>query len=307
MTRSRRLRLLVVGLLLAVLVGVALFFLLRPTTLLDTGPLDLPGIPDAPRAGEEVLLAVGDIGACDQEADDQVARLADSLPGTIAMLGDTVYPEARADVIRDCLQPAWGPMRDRIRPAPGNHDYVDGSADAWFDFFGEAAGRAGEGWYSYSLGAWHVVALNSTLCGEQGGCDPGSPQHDWLVDDLRRADADCLVAYWHHPRFSSGRHGSQPQVQPLWDALVEAGVDVTLHGHDHTYERLEADGVTSFVVGTGGRSLYLWERDPLPGTQARHDQNYGLLYLVLGEDRFAWEFLPLGSTTFTDSGDGDCA
>jgi acid phosphatase type 7 len=306
MTRSRRLWLLVGSLLLVALVGVALFFLLRPKTLLDTGPLDLPGIPDAPRAGEEVLLAVGDIGACDQEADDRVARLADSLPGTIALLGDTVYPQATDEVLRECLEPAWGPLRDRIRPAAGNHDYVEGSADAWFDFFGEAAGRAGEGWYSYSLGAWHVVALNSNLCGERGGCDPGSPQHDWLVDDLRQADADCLVAYWHHPRLSSGRHGSQPQVQPLWDALVDGGVDVTLHGHDHTYERLAFDGVTSFVVGTGGRSLYLWERDPLPETKARHDQNYGLLYLVLGEGRFTWEFLPLGSTTFTDSGEGDC-
>jgi hypothetical protein len=96
------------------------------------------------------------------------------------------------------------------------------------------------------------------------------------------------------------------QVRPLWDAVVEAGVDVTLHGHDHSYERLTVDGVESFVVGTGGRSLYQWERDPLPQTSARHDKNYGLLYLVLGEGEFTWDFLPLGATTFTDAGTGTC-
>jgi hypothetical protein len=307
MSLSRRRWLVLAGLTAVAAAAVLLFFLLRPNTLLDTGPLDLPGVPDAPAEGEEVLLAVGDIGTCEREADDRVAELADSLPGTIATLGDTVYPEARSDVLDDCLDPAWGPMLDRIRPAVGNHDYVNGSPDAWFDYFGPAAGEAGDGWYSYELGDWHVVVLNSVLCEIDGGCAPGSEQHDWLLRDLADADAGCLLAYWHHPLLSSGRHGGQPQVRPLWDALVGAGVDVTLHGHDHTYERLSAEGVTSFVVGTGGRSLYLWERDPLPETEARHDSNYGLLYLVLGEGTYSWEFLPLGATTFTDSGEGDCA
>jgi hypothetical protein len=304
--RSRRLWLVMAGLVAVAVIGVALFFVLRPKTLLDTGPLNLPGVPDAPADGEEVLLAVGDIGYCGHEADDRVAELAESLPGTIAMLGDTVYPEATADTLRECFEPAWGPMRDRIRPIAGNHDYVGGSASAWFSFFGNAAGEPGEGWYSYALGDWHVVALNSNLCVTDAGCGPGTPQHDWLLDDLREADADCLVVYWHHPLLSSGRHGPVPEVRPLWDAVAEAGVDITLHGHDHTYERLTIDGVTSFVVGTGGRSLYVWERSPLPETEARHDANYGLLYLVLGEGEFTWEFLPLGATTFTDSGEGDC-
>jgi alkaline phosphatase len=292
-------------LVLAVVVAAGvLAWLLRPKTLLDTGPLDLPGIPDAPAEGEEVLLAVGDIGFCDHQADDRVGQLAAGLPGTIALLGDNVYPEATADRLRSCLEPAWGELRDRIRPVPGNHDYVDGSAAAYFDWFGPNAGEPGEGWYSYNLGSWHVVALNSQC--EVVGCGPDSPQLEWLREDLADADADCLAAYWHAPLLSSGRHGGSEEVRPLWDAVTDAGVDVTLHGHDHTYERLTVDGVESFVVGTGGRSLYLFEREPLPQTAARHDHNYGLLYLVLGDGTFSWDFLALGATTFTDSGSGDC-
>lgn len=302
----RRFWLILAALVVVAAIAVALFLLFRPKTVLDTGPLDLPGVPDAPAAGEEVLLAVGDTGYCGHLADDRVAELAAGLPGTIALLGDNVYPQATAAVLRDCLQPAWGPMLDRIRPILGNHDYADGSADAYFDFFGDAAGEPGKGWYSYSLGEWHVVALNSSLCLTDAGCGPGTEQYRWLVDDLREADASCLLAYWHHPLLSSGRHGPVPEVRPLWSVLADAGVDVALQGHDHTYERLSVNGVESFVVGTGGRSLYLFERDPLPETRARHDQNYGLLYLVLGDGTFSWEFLPLGRTTFTDSGTGDC-
>ena len=309
MSGSRRRWLIIAGLAVVAAAGVLLFFLLRPNTLLDTGPLDLPGVPDPPEEGEEVLLAVGDLAHCPHQADDRLAELAAQLPGTIALLGDNVYPEATTDTIRDCLAPSWGPLRDRLRPILGNHDYVNGSADASFEFYGDAAaGPSGQGWYSYDLGEWHMVALNSN-CELVGGCGPDSPQVEWLRQDLAAfedAGGDCLLAYWHHPLLSSGRHGGVEQVRPLWDAVVDAGVDVTLHGHDHTYERLTVDGVESFVVGTGGRSLYQWERDPLPQTSARHDKNYGLLYLVLGEGEFSWDFLPLGATTFTDAGTGDC-
>lgn len=300
---SRRFRLLVLVALL-VIGTLLLYLLLNPRTMTDIGPLDLPGVPPAPAEGDEVLLAVGDIGFCGHQADDRVAELAADLPGTIALLGDTVYPTGTAANYRDCLEPGWGALRDRIRAAVGNHDYVDGEASAYFEWFGAAAGPAGEGWYSYDLGEWHVVVLNS-MCAEVG-CGPGSAEMEWLQEDLAANAGDCLLAYWHHPRLSSGRHGPVEAVQPLWQAVVDAGVDVTLHGHDHTYERLEVDGVQSFVVGTGGRSLYRWERDPLPETEARHNGTYGLLYLVLRESSFAWEFLPVGKTVFTDSGEGAC-
>ncbi len=300
---SRRVRILLLAVAIAAGIGV-LAWIFWPRTVLDTGPLDLPGVPDAPGQGEEVLLAVGDIAFCNGDADDRVAELAASLPGTIATLGDTVYPEATEEHLRECLEPSWGGLRDRMRPAVGNHDYVGGSADAYFDWFGPRAGNPGEGWYSYELGSWHVVVLNSEC--ELAGCEAGSPQHEWLVDDLAQADAECLVAYWHEPMLSSGRHGGSGEVEDLWEAVTAAGVDVTLHGHDHSYEHLSVEGVDSFVVGTGGRSLYLFERDPLPETVARHDRNYGLLYLVLGDGTFTWDFLALGATTFSDSGSGDC-
>ncbi len=272
----------------------------------DIGSLDLPsfGALPTPVEGEETLLAMGDIGSCDGTADEQVAALADELPGTIAMLGDDVYPNGTAANYRDCLQPAWGPMLSRTRPAIGNHDYVGDSADAYFSFFGSSAGDAGQGWYSYDLGAWHVVVLNSN-CGIVG-CGAGSAQLAWLADDLRAHAADCLLAYWHHPRWSSGRHGSNAFMDPMWQALVDAGADVILNGHDHDYEHVAADGVDQFVVGTGGRSLYRFPGGPLASTVTRREGTYGLLSLTLADGSYAWRFLSLGSTAFTDAGSGSC-
>ena len=128
----------------------------------------------------------------------------------------------------------------------------------------------------------------------------------WLESDLSAHASDCLLAYWHHPRWSSGRHGSQPQVQPFWDVLVQAGADVILNGHDHDYEHVATDGVDQFVVGTGGRSLYRFEGAALPTTVVRHDGSYGVLRLTLGEGSWDWRFLALGTTDFADSGTGDC-
>lgn len=303
-TRTR----ILVMLLVAVLIVAVIPFVVAwwsGRTITDIGPLDLPSLaPAASGSSGEVLLAVGDIGSCDSQADERVAALAAELPGTIAMLGDDVYDTGTAANYRDCLEPAWGPMRSRTRPAIGNHDYVGSSADAYFAFFGSSAGPAGEGWYSYDLGAWHVVVLNSN-CGIVG-CESGSAQLSWLAADLSAHPSDCLLAYWHHPRWSSGRHGSQAAVAPFWDALVAAGVDVVLNGHDHDYEHVAADGVDQFVVGTGGRSLYRFPGDPLPTTVVRHDASYGLLRLTLSDSSLAWRFLPLGSTDFSDAGTGDC-
>jgi alkaline phosphatase len=195
-------------------------------------------------------------------------------------------------------------MKPRIHPAVGNHEYLTNNAAGYFDYFGSAAGTRGEGWYSYDLGAWHVVVLNSN-CGYVG-CGPGSPQLDWLSADLAKADAHCLLAYWHHPRWSSGRHGSSTAVQPFWDALERAGVDVILNGHDHTYERVLADGLEQFVVGTGGRSLYPLTKRPLPTTQVRTDKAYGALWMELFADGYRWQFVPLGTSGFQDAGSGTC-
>jgi hypothetical protein len=95
-------------------------------------------------------------------------------------------------------------------------------------------------------------------------------------------------------------------VDPLWELLRAHGADVVLNGHDHDYERIRAEGVQEFVVGTGGESHYPFPRPPLPGTQVRNDSTYGLLWLALGDGTYQWDFLGLGDSGFTDSGRGTC-
>jgi hypothetical protein len=297
----RRALLVVVATMLAVLAGVVLVELIRSRVAIGLNPPAT--LPTAP-AGAEVLLAVGDIGSCESEADDAVAELASGLPGTIALLGDIAYEDGSAADFRNCFEPAWGPMRARFHPVPGNHEYETRDASGYFDWFGAAAGTPGQGWYSFELGGWHLVALNSN-CGPAGGCDAGSAQLAWLESDLAAHSSACLLAMWHHPRYSSGRHGSDA-LDPLWDALVAQGLDVALTAHDHSYERLAADGAREFVVGTGGRSLYALEHGPLLQTEVRHAGSYGLLWMALGEGSYEWEFLSLGVPGFSDTGSGDC-
>jgi alkaline phosphatase len=252
-----------------------------------------------------VLLAVGDIATCDGRNDELVGQLAARLDGTIALLGDIAYDHGSHDDFATCFDPTWGPMRPRLRPAPGNHEYETKGASGYFDYFGAVAGSRGEGWYSFELGAWHVIALNSE-CDAIGGCGPTSPQLAWLVADLAAHPAACTLAYWHHPRWSSGKHGTNDMTDALWDALAAAGADVVLQGHDHDYERLAPiDEIRSFVVGSGGRSLYAWPGVPLPQTAVRANDTYGLLQLTLGETDYAWEFIP-ASGTFTDWGQAAC-
>jgi hypothetical protein len=319
-TISRRVTLAAALLLVLVVAGV-LLVLYGPRFLRSEPGLELPSVlpsvvvPSAsahasapsgtPQPQPEVLLAVGDIGSCNSEADDAVADLADRLPGTIATLGDTAYDDGSSQEFAECFDPAWGGLKDRIRPAVGNHEYHTSNAAGYFHYFGQAAGEPREGWYSYELGAWQVVVLNSN-CGDVR-CDAGSPQVEWLRRELSGVAADgCLLAYWHAPRYSSGRHGSQDYVQPFWDELERAGVDVILNGHDHGYERVRVAGVRQFVVGTGGRSLYPFERGPLPETEVRSDEAYGLLWMELRADGYDWQFIGLGDTGFEDDGSADC-
>lgn len=299
---SRRALLVALATVLAVLAGLVVVQLLRPRAAVGPNP---PATVPAASAGAEVLLAVGDIGSCEGQSDEAVAALASGLPGAIALLGDIAYEKGSAAEFRKCFEPAWGPMQPRFHPVPGNHEYETQSASGYFDWFGAEAGTPGQGWYSFELGAWHVVALNSN-CGAVG-CGPASAQLAWLDADLAAHPSACLLAFWHHPRYSSGRHGSIPATDALWDALVARGLDVALAGHDHSYERVAADGAREFVVGTGGRSLYAFEHDPIPETEVRHTGNYGLLWLALAPDGYEWQFLSLGVPGFSDTGSGDCS
>jgi calcineurin-like phosphoesterase family protein len=255
-----------------------------------------------------ILLAVGDIGFCGDSNDDHVGQLAATLPGTIALLGDIAYDDGSATDFANCFDPAWGPLRDRLRPAPGNHEYETPGASGYYDYFGAAAGPRGEGWYSYDLGAWHLIALNSECGAIVGGCEGSdSVELAWLAADLAAHPAECTLAYWHHPLYSSGKHGDDPMTSPLWAALSDGGADLVLQGHDHDYERIAPiDGIRSFVVGTGGRSLYEWPGSPGPHTEVRNNETYGLLELTLRPTDFSWRFVPAAGGTFTDSGTAAC-
>ncbi len=257
----------------------------------------------APRPAP-TLLAVGDVASCDSEGDERVAELVARTPGTIALLGDIVYDNGTADEFARCFMPAWAPMLPRIRAALGHHEYANGDSDA-------AAARAilglpSDAWYSYDLGAWHVVVLNSN-CAAVGGCHAGSRQWQWLRRELRRHRTTlCTIAYWHHPRFSSGEHGSDVAFSAFWSLLAAARADVVLAGHDHDYERFAPmAGIRSFVVGTGGRSLRGFGR-VRAGSVVRQSTSFGVLRLALLPRGYTWRFLTASGPPVADSGSGTC-
>ncbi|HZG66589.1 MAG TPA: metallophosphoesterase, partial [Herpetosiphonaceae bacterium] len=268
-------------------------------------------MPSPVYAADPVLVGAGDIGNCGTDSDEATARLLDEISGTVFTTGDNVYPDGTASQFARCYDPNWGRHKERTRPTPGNHDYHTSGASAYFDYFGAAAGRRGEGYYSYDLGAWHIIALNSNI-----SMSAGSAQMEWLQADLQANPADCTLAYWHHPRFSSGDHGSSSMPRAAWETLYEAGADVVLNGHDHNYERFAPQtpsgaldrtrGIRQFVVGTGGTDL----RDvgsPIANSEARNDTTHGVLKLTLRATSYDWEFVPVAGRTYEDAGSGSCS
>ena len=232
----------------------------------------------------------------------------------VLLLGDNQYYVGAFADYRDSFGPTWGRLGTLIRPAPGNHEYLTAGAAGYFDYFGAAAGERGKGWYSYDLGTWHIVVLNSN-CGDVGGCGPGSPQLQWLAKDLADHPRACTLAYWHHPRFSSGTHGNDAAYDSFWREIYKAGADVVLVGHDHDYERFApqdpdakadpAHGIRQFVVGTGGQFLRPFELIRA-NSEVRNAETFGVIKLKLRADGYDWEFLPAAGNTFRDSGSSGC-
>ena len=272
--------------------------------------------PGAGTAGAaEVLLAAGDIASCTSTGDDATATLLDQNPGVVATLGDNAYPSGTPSEFAACYDPTWGRAKARTRPAAGNHDYYTPGAAGYFGYFGAAAGDPSTGYYSYDLGGWHVIVLNSTCSSVFGGCGAGSPQEQWLRADLAANPARCTLAYWHHARFGSGRGSAIGAIEPFWQALYEHGADVILAGHDHIYDRLAPQtpngdpnaqyGIRSFVVGTGGHSHGRIVTRP-PTSEVANADTFGILKLTLRSDGYDWLFLPEPGRTFTDAGSGRC-
>ena len=265
---------------------------------------------------DPVLVGAGDIAICGNTRDEETAALLDSISGTVFTLGDNAYPDGTAAEFSGCYEPSWGRHKVRTRPAPGNHDYHVAGAAGYFGYFGSAASPIDgnctsncRGYYSYNLGAWHIIVINSEI-----DFKPGSAQDVWLRADLAANPTACTLAYWHEPLYSSAFHGDSSWVRPLWDVLYQYGADVVLNAHDHDYERFapqnangQADprGIREFVAGTGGGVLYpVISRKP--NSEAQNSNTWGVLKLTLHAFSYDWEFIPVAGQTFRDSGSANC-
>jgi hypothetical protein len=287
---------------------VGLFFVTTPD---GANPSSGPPASDQ----NAILVGAGDIADCkDLSGAEATAKLLVQVPGTVMAVGDLAYPDGSKENFT-CYDKTWGRVKSRTRPAPGNHEFHAAGATPYFDYFGAAAGDPKTGYYSYDLGSWHIVVLNSE-CKEIGGCEAGSPEEKWLRADLAAHPSGCTLAYFHKPRFSSGlAHGDDPEVGAFWQALYEANADVVVTGHDHDYERFApqtpdgtadpARGIREFVVGTGGKNHRPFV-SPKPNSELRDATAFGVLKLTLKPNAYDWQFIPEAGKNFTDSGSGAC-
>ena len=266
---------------------------------------------------DPVIVGAGDIAKCRSTKDSDTAALLDTISGTVAMLGDGAYPNGTLQEYTDCYGPTWGRHKARTMPATGNHDYYTDGGEGYFTYFGAAASpldssctKDCKGYYSYDLGAWHIIVLNSEI-----DVSEGSPQEQWLRADLAAHDNVCTLAYWHRPRYSSGKHGNSEIMTPFWQALYEQGADVVLSGHDTLYERFapqnatgEAEpgrGIRQFVVGTGGDNLN-GVVSVEANSEMRNGSTWGVIKMTLHPTSYDCEFVPVAGQTFSDSGSDNC-
>ena len=269
-----------------------------------------------------VLVGAGDIAGCrDLSGAEATAKLIEGIPGEVFAAGDLAYDKGTAEEFKNCYDKTWGQFKNRTHPAPGNHEFY-GSKDGspYFDYWGVQAGEREKGYYSFELGDWHVISLNTNCAAPGlGGCGAGSPQDLWLQKDLAKHSKSCIAAFGHHALYSSGvlkSHAIHPELRQLWKDLYKAHADIVINGHEHSYERFgpqdpygnldRKNGIREFVVGTGGR-----DHDPLgfpiANSEVRNAVTFGVLKLTLSAGDYKWEFVPVGDeNAFTDSGEGTC-
>lgn len=288
--------------------------------LICLSPQAMQAAPAAAANKSITIYAAGDIADCKkkQPADSAAAKTAALIAAGLAAdknaavltLGDNTYPVGRPLEFTNCYEPTWGQFKARTYPSPGNHDYYTPAAIGYYGYFGDLAGPAQRGYYSFDLGKWHLIALNSNL-----KKDEYQVQLDWLKADLKQHNTRCTLAYWHHPLYSSGGHGNSIHMEPVWKALDAANADVVLVSHDHNYERFapqdgsgqrdDARGMLQIVVGTGGArltSLHTRKANSEVGDNSTH----GVLKMVLKETSYEWEFLSVAVGSFTDRGTAQC-
>ncbi|HUR00191.1 MAG TPA: metallophosphoesterase [Gemmatimonadaceae bacterium] len=285
------------------------------------------GIEEAALAGGVVMIGAGDIAVCDKNRDEETAQLVDSLltvedaaktQSVVVTIGDNAYPSGSRGVDEDfprCFSPSWGKGRimERIHPSPGNHDYDSGSLQPYIDFFGKKVGPNGS-YYSFDVGEWHVISLDSELYYLDDDHKRQHAQEEWLHNDLGANRKPCALAYFHRPRFSSGEHGDTHRMKALWDELYAAGADVILNGHEHHYERFAPqnpdgrpdpkNGIVEFIVGTGGAALR--GVDEIADNSVAHIHGrYGVLKLTLGQGAYQHAFIDTDGRVW-DVGTGRC-
>ncbi len=267
-----------------------------------------PG-PDPPPPTAQTLVGAGDIGWCGLAGAAATGRLLDGIGGTVFTAGDNAYPNGTAQDFAQCYDPAWGRHKPRTYAVPGNHDYIQPGAAPYYEYFGERAGSPGIGYYSFTLGAWHIITLNSEVA-----TGAASPQVAWLRNDLAANHPACTAVIWHKPLYSSGPNGDNPFMREIWRVLYDANVDVIINGHDHDYERMapqdpdgrrdSARGIRQFIAGTGGAQLYEFA--------AAHANTevwfsvWGVLQFTLRANDYDWRFIPIAGQSQSDFGTDRC-
>ena len=264
-------------------------------------------------AADPVLVGAGDIANCSRSQDTATARLLGSIPGTVFTAGDNVYTHGSASEFTNCYGPTWGQYKSRTRPAAGDEDYETAGATGYRGYFGSRAAPSGKTYYSYSIGAWHAVVLD-TDCSDVGGCGSTSPQAKWLRSDLAAHPTACTIAIFHHPRFSSAQSKPDGRSVTFWQILYQYGAEVIVSGHRHQYERFapqtptgaaSSKGIREFVVGTGGAALVGFST-VAPNSQVRNSSTYGVLKLTLHPSSYDFGFVPIAGQSFRDSGSASC-
>lgn len=298
----------------------------RPATPASAATGAVASAASAAASADPVIAAAGDI-ACDPSDPSYNRGLGTSTQcrqkavsdllvnaglSAVLPLGDNQYESGRLPAYQASYGPSWGRVLAITHPVPGNHEYGSGGS-GYYSYFGARAGRSSQGYYSYDIGRWHVIALNSEC--SYVGCATGSAQERWLAADLAAHPNSCTLAYWHQPRFSSGKHGGSSAYDAFWRDLYAARADVVLNGHDHDYERFAlqtptgaadpTNGLREFVVGTGGRSHYGFGH-VVANSQARNSDTFGVLKLTLHPTSYEWRFVPEAGRTFQDSGANVC-
>jgi acid phosphatase type 7 len=254
-------------------------------------------------AASVVLVGAGDIASCAYHTDEATAKLLDNISGMVFTTGDNVYTHGTYTQYLNCYHPTWGRHSSRTRPVPGNHEYLTAGAAGYFRYFFGYNPRL---YYAYNLGDWRIYALNSNI-----DVSATSAQVKWLKADLTANPKKCVLAYWHHPRWSSGaKYGNSSTYQALWETLYLGGAELVLNGHEHHYERFAqmntagvavSSGLREIVVGTGGASLYGFGTIR-SASEVRNSSTHGVLKLALSSTSYSWQFIPVAGKTFTDSG-----